>query len=143
MVHRTHVPNQNLDGIVRNVYLCCVPLSSFSGFEVSKTYFSHCSIAYQTKLIRVSVFKIYYRDMMYGIWNASFCQDDKNKVAIVKCCLIQLLKATLVLSFIVECFLMFIFSVLWAENAISPHRSLYQYMIIVNIFYVWKIIIVM
>jgi len=50
--------------------------------------------------------------MMYEIWNASFCQDDKNKVAIVQCCLIQLLKESLVLSFIVECFLMFILSVL-------------------------------
>ena len=41
---------------------------------------------------------------MYEIWNASFCHDDKNKVAIVQCCLIQLLKEPLVLSFFCRVF---------------------------------------
>jgi len=50
--------------------------------------------------------------MMYEIWNASFCQDDKNKRAIVQSCLIQILKESLVLFILVEFFLMFMFSVL-------------------------------
>ena len=81
--------------------------------------------------------------MMYEIWNASFCQDDKNKLAIVQCCLIQILKESLVLSYFV------VFPYAHFESFgelktrylhIDPFTNI---KIIVNIFYVWKIIIVM
>jgi len=95
------------------IFVLSVPLCSFSGFWSLENIFpAIVQLPKQTKLIRVSVFKIYYRDMMYEIRNASFCQDDENKLTIVKCCLILILKESLVLSFFVECFLMFIFSVL-------------------------------
>ena len=95
------------------IFVLSVPLSSFSGFWSLENIFPPIvQLPNQTKLIRVSVFIIYYRDIMYEIWNASFCQDDKNKLAIVKCCLIQIIKESFVLSFFVECFLLFILSVL-------------------------------
>ena len=93
----------------------CVEFSNkiIFGLLKSRKHIScNCKLPNQTIFLIVSVFKIYYRDMMYGIWNASFCPYDKNKVAIVQCCPIQLLKESLVLSFFVECFLMVILSVL-------------------------------
>ena len=95
------------------IFVLSVPIRSFSSFWSLENIFpAIVQLHNQRIFLIVSVFKIYYRDMMYEIWNASFCQDDKNKLAIVKCCLIQIIKESLVLSFFVECFLMFILSVL-------------------------------
>ena len=96
------------------MYICVsVPIRSFSAFWILENIFpAIVQLPNQTIFLIVLVFKIYYRDMMYEIWNASFCQDDMNKVAIVQCCLIVLLKESLFLSFFVECFLMLILSVL-------------------------------
>ena len=95
------------------IFVLSVPLSSFSGFwSLENIFLAIVQLPNQTKLIRVSVFKIYYRDMVYEIQNASFCQDYKNKVAIVQFCLIQLLKESVVVSFFEECFFLFILNVL-------------------------------
>jgi len=66
--------------------------------------------------------------MMCAIWNASFCQDDKNKRAIVQSRLIQILKKSLVLFFFVKCFLVLIFNVFGElKTRFLRHRSLYLY----------------
>jgi len=110
------------------IFVLSVPISSFSAFwNLENIFPAIVQLPNQTIFLIVSVFKNFYRDMMYEIWNASFCQDDKNKVAIVQFCLIQLLKESLVLFFFVDCFLISFWVFWWAENTISPHRSLTQY----------------
>ena len=96
-----------------SIFVLSVPISSFLAYWSHENIFQAIvQLPNQSIFLILSFYKIYYRDMMYGIWNASFCQDDKKKVAIVQCCLIQILKKSLVLSFFVEGFLMFILSVL-------------------------------
>ena len=96
------------------MYICvkCSTKFIFGIWSLENIFPAIVQLPNQTKLIRVSVFKIYYRDMVYEIQNASFCQDYKNKVAIVQFCLIQLLKESVVLSFFEECFFLFILNVL-------------------------------
>jgi len=81
----------------------CVECSTKFIFGILKTWkhiSGHCSICLTKQYWKeFQCLQVYYRYMMYKIWNASFCQDDKNKRAIVQSFLIQILKESLVLSF--------------------------------------------
>ena len=144
LVLRTHVPNRNLMES-SGMYICveCSNKFMFGLWSLENIFPAIVQLHNHTIFLIVSVFKIYYRDMMYEIWNASFCQDDKNKLAIVKCCLIQILKNRYFCHFCrvfiyvhFECF----GELKTRYHHIDPFTCI---MNIVNIFYVWKIIIEM
>jgi hypothetical protein len=102
----TNVPNRHFKGIVISYLLLSVSLYSFWVFRWPENALSeHRSISL-TKQYRKQFrcLDVCYRDVMCAIWNASLIHGDEHKGAIVRTCLIHILKESSLLYFFCRVF---------------------------------------